>query len=139
MSKVLLDSHSWVWIANGDHRLKKSSTLKLIENAAANSSLFISSISVWEIAMLESKGRIRFQKPCLEWINEALAMPGLGVLDLSPEIAVESCRLPGDFHGDPADRIIGASARTHGLVLITQDQKILEYAKAGFLNAKALF
>jgi len=89
--------------------------------------------------MLEAKGRIRFPKLCLDWAKEALAMPGLSLLDLSPEVAVESSRLPGQFHGDPADRIIVATARVHGLLLVTQDLKILEYGKAGFLKAKPLF
>lgn len=138
-NQVLLDTHTWIWVVNGDERARQSPSLKLIEDSAKTSHLFISSISLWEIAMLESKGRLRFPRSCLEWMNEALATPGLNVMEILPEIAVESSRLPGSFHGDSADRMIVATSRTQGLTLITQDQKILEYGQAGFLRSQALF
>lgn len=139
MSKLLLDTHSWIWITNGDKNLRNASTLKLIEECSNSASLFIASISIWETAMLESKGRIRFPHSCLEWIQGATGMPGLTVVEISPIVAVEASRLPGHFHGDPADRIIVATARTEGMTLITQDAKILDYARAGYVKAKALF
>ena len=65
--------------------------------------------------------------PVRDWIDAALAYPGVRLLDLTPHIAVESTQLPGDFHRDPADRIIVASARLHGCALLTADRKILDY------------
>jgi PIN domain nuclease of toxin-antitoxin system len=136
MSKVLLDTHSWIWLMNGESRVQKSSVLKTIELAAKKSELYISSISLWEVGMLEAKGRIRFQQPCLVWVKKALETTGLSVLDISPETAIESSRLPQDFLVDPADRIIVATARTMDLLLVTEDQKILAYSEAGFVDAQ---
>lgn len=136
MSKVLLDTHSWIWLMNGESRIQKSAVLKTIELASKKSELYISSISLWEVGMLEAKGRIRFQQPCLSWVKKALETTGLGVADISPETAIEASRLPQDFHGDPADRIIVATARTMNLLLVTEDKKILAYAKAGLVKAR---
>ncbi|WP_203434333.1 hypothetical protein [Nitrosococcus halophilus] len=68
----------------------------------------------------------------------ALAAPELGLATLEPDILIDSSRLPGAFHGDPADRIIAATARDLGACLLTRDGKILEYAARGFLAAKAI-
>jgi PIN domain nuclease of toxin-antitoxin system len=88
--------------------------------------------------MLESKGRIGFRIPCLQWIREALKIPGLSVIPTSAEIAADSAGLPGDFHGDPADRLIVAGTRSIGGTLVTRDRAILEYAKSGHLRAAAI-
>lgn len=126
--EVLLDTHVWIWLVNGDSTL---STLakKAIAAAAQNEALFISVFSVWEVAMLQAKNKITLSKSCLEWVRTALVQAGIQLMDFSPEVAVESCHLPGDFHGDPADRIIMATAKLEALTLITRDQKILEYSK----------
>lgn len=84
--------------------------------------------------MLEAKGRIRFSQTCLDWVREALAAPGVRLVQLTPEIAVESSRLPGEIHGDPADRILLSTARILGATLITQDKKLLDYGKQGFVS-----
>jgi PIN domain nuclease of toxin-antitoxin system len=84
---------------------------------------------VWEIGMLESKGRLLLNLPCEAWVREALKTPGLTLAPLTPEIAVDSTRLPGAFHGDPADRIIVATARRLGARLLTRDRKLLEYGR----------
>ena len=84
--------------------------------------------------MLEARGRIRFDMPCLDWVEKAVGLPGLSLVPLTPSIAVNSTRLPGDFHGDPADRIIVATARAVGGVLVTRDARISEYAAAGYLK-----
>jgi PIN domain nuclease of toxin-antitoxin system len=86
-------------------------------------------MSVWELGMLESKGRIQLDIPCEQWVQQALAIPGLSVAPLTPEIALASTRLPEPFHGDPTDRSIVATARTLGLRLATRDSKILEYGR----------
>ncbi len=77
--------------------------------------------------MLEAKQRIELDIPVAIWLSRAVKDTGIRVIDLSPDIAAESCSLPGNFHKDPADRIIVATARIHGLILLTRDQKILEY------------
>lgn len=79
--------------------------------------------------MLEAKGRLRFDRDCREWVRAALALPGIALAPFTPEIAVESTRLPGEFGGDPADRILVATARLLGARLATRDRRILDYGR----------
>jgi PIN domain nuclease of toxin-antitoxin system len=127
-SGILLDTHIWIWFMEGDKSLKPASR-RLIDQAAQDGSVYVSSISFWEIAVLEAKERIKLARPCLEWIQASAELLGLQTIELTPKVAVESYQLPGDFHGDPADRIITASARVEGLTLMTKDKAILKYAK----------
>ena len=131
---ILLDTHVWIWLLNGDEQLKKSKCLSYIENAVKYSNIRISAISVWEVGMLESKGRINFPMDCLDWVNKALDAPGISLVPITPEIAIESSRLPGKFQGDPADRIIVSTARKLGAILITQDRNIIMYSKKKYLK-----
>lgn len=111
---VVLDTHVWVWASAGDSRAQALETF--------NGSCIISAISLWEISMLESKRRLKLQPNVDQWIRSNLASP-VSLEPLSAEIAIESCRLP-DFHGNPADRLIVATAEVLGLPLITSDEKI---------------
>ena len=128
---LILDTHVWVWLSNKSaDKLSKACLDKI--NAAER--LGISVISVWEVGMLESKGRLRFNAPCQTWVNEALNAPKLSLLPLSPEIAVESSYLPGTIHGDPADRILVATSRRLGARLVTRDKLLHDYARRGFVD-----
>ena len=131
---VLLDTHVWVWLINGDDRLQLSKSLSLINQTARHSNVRVSIISLWEIGMLEIKGRITLPNDCLAWINSALKAPGIILESITPEIAIFSSRLPGNFHGDPADRIIVTTARILDAILITADKKILEYSKNNYVR-----
>ncbi len=131
----LLDTHAWIWLVNGGPERLLGSATDAIRRASAESALAISAISVWEVAMLESKGRLQLQMDCLEWVAEATRRARLRILPLSPEIAVASTRLPGDLHGDPSDRIIAATARHEGAILVTRDRALLGYAARGYLRA----
>ena len=131
---VLLDTHIWIWLLNGEKQLKDSKALFYINQAAKESRLRVSAISVWETGMLDAKGRIKFSMDCLDWVKLALSAPGISLVPLTPEIAISSTRLPGEFHGDPADRIIVATARKLAACLITKDAKILEYGKEKYLD-----
>ena len=86
--------------------------------------------------MLVSKGRLSLTMPVRDWLEKALSMPGLSILPLTAEIAADSCFLPGNFHGDPADRLITASCRSCEATLITMDQPILDYSLEGWVRAK---
>ena len=88
--------------------------------------------------MLEAKGRVVLPLDGMEWVRQALKAPGISLTALTPEIALESSRLPGEFHGDPADRILTATARNLQAALVTQDQRILHYAQKRFLTAVAV-
>ena len=87
--------------------------------------------------MLASRGRIVLGKSIGPWLEEALADPGPAIDALSPQIAVESYALPDAFHRDPADRLIVATARVGNAMLMTRDQRILDYAARGHLTAIA--
>lgn len=89
--------------------------------------LGVSSFSVWEIAKLYEKQRVNFAVPLEDWFDNALSRPNIVLLTASPKIVVDSIQLPGDFHKDPADQIIVATARVHDSPLVTYDSKILEY------------
>ena len=125
----LLDTHYWIWMQLGEASHFTERMLTAVRQATASGSLLVSAISVWELGMLEAKGRIRLKPSCEEWVKEALATPGLALAPLTPEIALESSRLPGPFQGDPADRIIVATARRIGAQLMTRDQKLIQYGR----------
>jgi len=128
---LLLDTHCWVWMQLGLSGRFSPASLRTIERAARTGELGVSVISVWEVGMLESKGRLELRMSCAQWIRAALATPGLSLIPLNTEIAIESSRLPGNYPGDPADRILIATARVTGAKLMTKDDKMLDYSKQG--------
>jgi PIN domain nuclease of toxin-antitoxin system len=132
---VLLDTHVWIWLLEGDEKLAKSPALHVIQQAATSKRVLIPAISIWELSMLETKRRISLSMDLHSWVHQALAVPGYSIAPLSPDISIESCLLPGSFHGDPADRMIVATARSLHGSLITADRKILDYANTGHLQA----
>lgn len=99
---------------------------QVVEAADAENPLWLSEISLWEIATLHSLGRIELQLPLREWLEKAAAPPLLRRVGLSPAIAAEVAALPDSFHRDPADCIIVATARVLGATLLTRDQRILD-------------
>lgn len=129
---LLLDTHVWIWLMNDGPQAIQAAALSRIEDS--RTPLYVAAISAWEAAMLEAKGRIRLPVDCLEWIHRALNAPRLSLLALTPGIAVASTRLPGDVHGDPADRILLATAREHNLVLVTRDERLLAYGTTGYVT-----
>jgi PIN domain nuclease of toxin-antitoxin system len=134
MSGLLLDTHAFVWLLEGNERLG-SGARKAIQAAAEAGDLHVSAITPWEIAMLVNKGRLRFRRDVGEWMGKALNQPGIALAPLSPAIAVASARLPGEIYKDPADQIIAATARHLGARLVTADALLLAYAKAGYVDA----
>ncbi len=84
--------------------------------------------------MLARKRRVAFDRPIETWVHDAFVRPGLRIAELTPQIAVASTVLPGDFHSDPADRILIATAREFGLQLVTRDRFIIDYGAAGFVT-----
>lgn len=133
MSNLLLDTHVFIWLMNGDSTLP-TKIRKTIRESLLSANVYIQAISCWEIAMLESKKRIVLTKPCLDWIQTALTQSAIQIIPLSAEVSVESCQLPDGFHEDPADRIIVASARLHDLTLITRDKRIHAYSNKHYVR-----
>ncbi len=123
---TLLDTHAWLWWVSEDRRLSKRARVAIESGQRANT-LWLSFMSVWEISKRVEKGQLSLDRPIDEWLDLATIREGLSLADLTRPVLVESCRLPGTFHGDPADQIIVATARARGAVLVTQDQAIRAY------------
>lgn len=122
---IVLDTHIWIWWVHGDARINP--TQAAVVEEAESDTVGISAISCWEVAKLVERGRLELYRPLEEWLRLALDYPGVRLVELSPEIAVASTRLPGDFHRDPADQIIVATARLNDCPLVTSDEKIAAY------------
>jgi PIN domain nuclease of toxin-antitoxin system len=132
----VLDTHVWIWLLEGSRKELSNATVNVIEEAAGRAALAVSAISVWEVAMLEAKGRISLSRSVDEWVATALTAPGVRLVELSPEIALESTRLPGDPPKDPADRMIVATTRVVGATLVTCDEQILKYGATGHVRVR---
>jgi PIN domain nuclease of toxin-antitoxin system len=124
---TLLDTHAWVWWVTEDRRLSTRAKSK-IAASIAEQDLWISLISVWEIAKKVEKKQLILDRPLDQWLDDAVARQGLGVWELTRSILVQSCELPQPFHGDPADQILVATARQRGAVVVTKDQRIRRYS-----------
>jgi len=120
---IVLDTATWIWRASDPKRLTTSAR-RAIDEADR---VLVSAISVWEVAMLVAKRRIQLDRPVEQWVDIALALPGIQLAPLDPAIAVRSTKLPGEFHPDPADRIIVATALENAVPIITPDERIRSY------------
>jgi PIN domain nuclease of toxin-antitoxin system len=138
MSALLLDTHIWLWFAEGNATRLPPASVRKLDDARKQDGLLVSAISVWEIGVLHAKGRVQLSAPLRDWVNNALAPAGIGLLPLDAETASESTLLPGEGHGDPADRFLIAAARTKGVILATRDENIVEYGKAGYVRVLEL-
>ena len=124
---IILDTHAWIWWTTDSSNLSEKAS-KAIKNA---SRIGIPAICCWEIAMLAAKKRIGLSMDVQVWIDLALQKNRVQIVPLSPEIAVLSSRLPGEFHGDPADRLIVATSLALKAPLVSKDCKI---SSCGFVR-----
>lgn len=120
---TLLDTHVLVWWIEGARRLSPRATAAIEERAP-----LVSPISFWELAVLVEQGRISIDRDLSRWCRDLLASGTVRVAPLTAMAAVSAARLPG-FHGDPADRLIYATARELGVSLVSKDSKIQDYAR----------
>lgn len=135
---LLLDTHVWIWLSFGTPGVFKPALQKRLDTADRAHPLHVSIISAWEVALLAAKGRLNLTMPTQGWIEQSLSHPAMRLAALGdPAVVVDSNELPGDFHADPADRLLVATARIGGYTLVTHDQKILDYGKAGHVNVLA--
>ena len=136
---VLLDTCAVIWLANGD--ALPAPALAAITAAALSAGVFVSPVSAWEVGMLSkprgSRPGLQFLPDPKAWFARLMAGPGIREAALTPEIAVDASYLPGDLHGDPADRLLVATARHLGVSLVTRDSKLIAYAEQGFLRILA--
>jgi PIN domain nuclease of toxin-antitoxin system len=122
---IVLDTHIWIWWVHGDAQLP--APYQAYIQAHETHGLGISAISCWEVAKLVEYGRLTLPIAIDVWLAQALAYPGIQLLELTPQVAVESTQLPDVFHRDPADQIIVATARVYSCALVTLDRKIRAY------------
>lgn len=131
---LILDTHILIWwLHDAAEKLTKIQIAALSDADRHNRPMELSAITLWEVAMLLERGRIAIAKSLPEFLDDVESHPGLNVLPLTASIAVESVRLGVDFHRDPADQIIVATARCHGLTLITADERIRKWGKVNLV------
>ncbi|MBL8503030.1 MAG: type II toxin-antitoxin system VapC family toxin [Rhodocyclaceae bacterium] len=121
---LLLDTHVWLWWLLGQPQLAARERDELDRLAAAGTPPGLSAISLWEAQMLAARGRLSVDEPLTHWLPTAAAPETVTVLPLDVATILALDALPKGFHGDPADRIVVATARAHGLALATRDGNI---------------
>jgi PIN domain nuclease of toxin-antitoxin system len=120
---ALLDTHFWIWWLTPRSPLK-SAEKNALDAAAEAGSVYLAAISLWEAQLLHSKRRLQLPLPFSDWLARATESRVLTILPLDREVVIAVDGLPGRFHGDPADRLIVATARAHGMPLATRDRTI---------------
>jgi PIN domain nuclease of toxin-antitoxin system len=138
VTAYLLDTHYWIWLQLGDASQIKSDARDELLAIQRKRTLFLSAISILEIARLSSDGLLDLSMSVDQFVEVAIRSGGLQLLPLTTRILIESMRLPGTIHRDPADRLLVATAREHGLTLVTRDKALNKYAEQGHLNAYKL-
>ena len=124
---IVLDTHALVWWASGSTQQLSSKALRAIEKEQRGGEIIVSSISSWELAMLTERGRLALAMEISPWLALVAQIERLRFVPVDNTIALASVALPGDFHKDPADRIIVATARALGAPVLSADEKIRSY------------
>ena len=133
---IVLDTHALVWWISGEAQMSSQARATIDNELAGEDGLvLVSAISAWEIALLVQKGRLALSMSVDDWVATASEIDGLRFVPVDAHLAIESTRLPGEFHQDPADRIIVALAMHEGAQLVTADSKILSYGHARTIKA----
>lgn len=120
---ILLDTHVWLWVSLEPRRLSTAAT-EAIREAMHAGGLAIASVTLWEMAMMLARGLVTVQGTPESWLTSLVDRTGVVVKEITPAVAVLATQFPADFAGDPADRLIAATARADGLVLVTKDGKL---------------
>lgn len=131
--KLLLDTHVWIWAFESPETLGPACRRQLTDETGER---LVSPVSTLELARLVARGHIELVCPLAEWIRRSMAALRLRTWEMDHAVAMEAYKLPGDFHPDPADRILVASARLAGARLVTADQRILACPFVETLPAK---
>jgi PIN domain nuclease of toxin-antitoxin system len=129
---VLLDTCAAVWLVNGD-RMTAASRRAIALAQASAAGVYVSPISAWEIATLVARNRLRLSRAPDVWFDQLLALPGVRLAPMPPEVLIASAFLPGRPPRDPADRIIAATGRAFGLAIVTRNGELTPYGRAGHI------
>lgn len=135
--EVLLDTCAVIWLQNATAMIQ--SAVEAVFRAARSDGVLISPISAWEIGLLERpearrSPALQFLPDAKTWFRRTMTGPGIRAAPFTPDIAVDASLLPGQFHNDPADRIIVATARHLAIPIVTRDRRIIDYARAGYVD-----
>ena len=123
---IIIDTHIWIWWVTNSPRLNKEHRIFLEKQKAGT--IALNCISCWEVAKSVELGKLQFNISVEQWLNDAINLYNINLLPLDIPVIIESTQLPGNFHKDPADQLIVATARTLDIPLLTEDSKILNYA-----------
>ena len=121
---IVLDTHAWIWWLSDPRQLGRLARRRI----EAATRIGIPAICCLEVATLAARGRVVLDRPTLHWLNDALAEPGVELLDLTPAVAVKAAELAADLPGDPANRLIAASAILQSAPLVTRDARLRKFA-----------
>jgi PIN domain nuclease of toxin-antitoxin system len=124
---IVLDTHALVWWVAEDAQLSRRAR-EVIEAEVHDGEILVSAISAWEVAMLAKAGRLALTMDATTWLDTVAQVPAVRFVPVDVRISVHSVDLPGEFHKDPADRIIVATARQYSVPLVSADLKIRDYA-----------
>ena len=124
---IVLDTHVLIWWASGNTEQLSPAAQEAIAEELAGGQILVSSISAWELSMLVAKGRLALSMDVAEWLDCVGRIESLQFVPVDNVIFVKSTELPGEFHKDPADRFIVATARKLAARLVTADEKIRAY------------
>ena len=133
---LLLDTCAAIWLTNADPISDEASDA-LQQTRRSGESVYVSPITAWEMGLLAARGRVSLLMTPQRWFERLLEAPGLRLSEMTPNVLIASSFLPGKLPGDPADRIIAATAREYGYKLVTRDRPLLDYAKQGHIQAIA--
>jgi PIN domain nuclease of toxin-antitoxin system len=133
-SRLLLVTCAVIWIAT-DSGIEPAAEEAIGDARQTENAVGVSPITAWELGMLASKGKLPAAQSPNELFAAFVSAPGIALERMTPAILIDSSFLPGDFHNDPADRIIVATARAFDLTVITRDRAILSYARQGYVRA----
>ena len=123
---IVLDTQAWLWWLHAPSELSRPA-LAALRRAEKEEAILVSAISVWEVAVKNSMGRLDLPMEIHEWFRQAADYPGITIEPVMPVDAIDSTLLPGNFHKDPADRIIVALARRYSAPLVSSDSLIRAY------------
>jgi PIN domain nuclease of toxin-antitoxin system len=117
---IVLDTHAWLWLCLEPQRLS-APAIRAIRAAVSRGGLAIASITLWELAMMLARGRVIPRGTPEAWLAELIDRSGVVVKEITPAVAALATHFPEDFPGDPADRLIAATARAEGIPLVSRD------------------
>jgi len=125
---IVLDTHAWVWFISNPELLSERAK-RHVDAAVEEKAVMISSISVWEVALLIAKKRLILTLELNDWVAKSEMLPFFKFIPVDNSVAIKSVNLPQPLHSDPADRIIIATAISLGAPMVTKDEKILNYSQ----------